>query len=67
MNKHRSLKSHEGNCVGCGKLTNYCCADCMIDRVGKVYVCESPDCRNKHENTNKCSRTAKLHLTQEMI
>lgn len=46
-------------CTICDKETEWCCADCRIDRKITVYVCESRECRDKHEQIN-CSKENKL-------
>ena len=46
-------------CLGCGKPTEYRCADCAIDKREYIPVCENPECRNKHEKEN-CSRPTKF-------
>jgi hypothetical protein len=42
------------NCCSCGKSTDYLCPFC---RGKKIRLCESPQCREKHEATS-CDRTA---------
>jgi hypothetical protein len=42
-------------CVTCGAETEYCCADCMIDKRVRVYVCGRSECRDKHEE-NGCTK-----------
>jgi hypothetical protein len=47
-------------CSSCGSLTGYCCADCMIERREKVFVCEKPECRDKHELLKICQGPVRL-------
>lgn len=42
-------------CSVCGIETDYCCADCRIDKKISIYVCGSSDCRDKHEAVG-CTR-----------
>jgi hypothetical protein len=42
-------------CVSCGKLTEWACADCMIDTRISVHICENPECRDKHEKSGNCT------------
>jgi hypothetical protein len=50
----------KGPCVSCGKDTEWACADCRIDTGATVNVCESSECRDKHEETGTCTRPEKL-------
>ena len=52
--RHKSPAPYR-KCVSCGVETDYCCADCMIDKKEKVYVCGRTQCRDKHE-TQGCTR-----------
>lgn len=49
-------KPRVGKCVSCGKETEWACSDCRIYLQKTVNVCESPDCRDKHEQTGQCTR-----------
>ena|SRR6266704_2093367 len=46
-----------GEC-GCGTRTKYVCPFCKI-KAGKIrWLCEQPECREKHEQSSEgCSRT----------
>lgn len=46
----------KGDCVGCGKRTEYCCPFCKIKRGQIHWLCESPECREKHAQVS-CART----------
>jgi hypothetical protein len=48
------------NCCSCGKSTQYLCAFC---RGKKIRLCESPECREKHEAAS-CDRTATERCAQ---
>jgi hypothetical protein len=51
----KSGEADSGPCVSCGKQTEWACADCKIDTGITTYLCESPACRDKHEE-NGCTR-----------
>ena len=38
-------------CSSCGNATDYACADCRITLQKTIFVCSSPKCRDKHEET----------------
>lgn len=47
-------------CSVCGKLTVYCCANCMIDNKKKIHVCISSRCRDAHEQLAICNQSVKI-------
>lgn len=49
----------ENPCSICKKLTEYLCADCVIDKKEYIPVCENPKCRDEHEKQGVCSRPNK--------
>lgn len=51
-----------GPCSVCGGVTEYCCADCRIDKKVNVYVCTKPECRDAHEKV--CSHPQTLQYNE---
>lgn len=47
-------------CLVCKLRTNYCCSDCAIDDMGKVYVCTHEDCRDVHQRDHDARAARKV-------
>lgn len=54
----RMSQKTPNKCSCCGRLTKYICADCLVDKVKFIPVCENIECRNKHE-LRDCSKVKK--------
>jgi hypothetical protein len=50
------MKSKMAICVGCKKKTTYRCPFCLVYDHLSIYICENPECREKHESIG-CVRT----------
>lgn len=49
-------------CHICGRPTRLACSDCRIDFAKSIYVCESEECRDKHDM--KCSAVLRVQVAE---
>ena len=53
-------------CEFCGVGTHYCCPFCSVLERKIIWVCEKPECRERHESSAEgCIRTRKAHKEME--
>ena len=56
--RREGTRLRKPNCVTCKVATVYQCPFCKVYKKVKVPLCESPACRERHEETGECARKA---------